>query len=123
MTRQQQRPPWSWSGFVATLIALSIGGGFAVAMIGATLQHEQISQQGAALLNTLGGGLIAVLSLWIGGQVEAARSDKEPHKMTTETPEPRDPATNPDRDIETQPQDPEAVPTQPEHVQPDARER
>jgi hypothetical protein len=82
-------------------------------MIGATLQHETISSQGAALLNTLGGGLIAVLSLWIGGQAEFARNRREDDLMTTETPEPRDPATNPDRDLHTQPQDPDVNPDAP----------
>jgi hypothetical protein len=121
---RRDRPPWSWQGFVAAIVALSLGTGFTVAMVGATLQHEPISSGGAALLNTIGGGLVAVLSLWIGSQVEGAAQQRErTAHMTTSTPEqpgqrpdvpgqgePLDPATNPDRDLTEQPQDPDADP-------------
>lgn len=75
--RERRRPPWSWQGFVAAIIATALGVGFAVAMVGATLQNQQISPGGAALLNTLGGGLVAALSLWIGSQVEGAAQERE----------------------------------------------
>lgn len=120
----RNRRPWSWGGAVAMVVALAVGGGFLFAMIGVTVQHETVSTQGAALLNTLGGGLIAVLSLWIGGQVESAKRDEREATMTTTTPEPtpdepRDPATDPDRDLGKTPQDPDA--TQPQSDVPDQR--
>lgn len=111
-----RRPgPSSWSGLVATIVALAVGGSFTVAMIGVTVQNDPVSTAGAALLNTIGGGLVAVLSLWIGGQTEAANKDRETRgeTMTTTPDEPRDPATDPNRDLRVTPQDGELGEGQP----------
>lgn len=94
---------WDWHGAVALILALSVGVGFAVAMVGATVQHEPISQQGAALLNTLGGALIGAVAGWLGGAaVERAQHHQEDTTMTT--------PAEPDEDTQPVVNDPATVP-------------
>ena len=67
-----------------------------------------ISANTAKVLAALFGGTIGALMGYMG---IARASERKPPTMTTQTPEPdepRDPATDPNRDLRTQPQDPDA---------------
>lgn len=88
---------WSWHGFVASILALSVAVGFAAAMVGATVQAEPITQQGAALLNTLGGALIGAVAGWLGGAALERNLRSEGTKMSDQhEPEtPAEPVTDP----------------------------
>ncbi len=95
-----------WAGVVATILAASIGVGFAAAMIGATVQHEQISQQGAALLTTLGGAIIGAVAGWLGGSASERAVHERGHIMSEQQPEQPDVVVDPnvdEPDVDTQP--------------------
>jgi hypothetical protein len=101
-----------WRGPTGFALALCVGLGFLSAMVAVSFfQETAISSDGAALLNTLGGAIIGGVVVWLGGFGSQTDDATREHRtrgttMSTTTPdEPRDPATNPDRDIEQQPQD------------------
>lgn len=102
-----------WRGPTGLVLAACVGGGWLCAMVAVSFQDAQVSTQGAALLNTLGGALIGGVVGWLGSGPRPDGRTERGSTMSTDTPdrpEPRDPATNPDRDLTTQPQDPDAQP-------------
>lgn len=70
-------PPWSWHGVVAVILAVSIGGSYAVVLVITALQHGPVTDAGASLLNNLGAMLAGALAGWLGGSaVSAARAQQ-----------------------------------------------
>lgn len=100
-----------WRGPTGFALALCVGLGFLAAMVAVSFYQETaISAEGAGLLNTLGGAIIGGVVVWLGGfgsqsDGPATHNPKERHTMTTTPDEPRDPALDPDRKLDDQPQD------------------
>ena len=55
---------WSWSGAVALVLALTVGVGWAVALVVAVL-HADWTGPGVVLLYVLGGALVGGLVAWL----------------------------------------------------------
>lgn len=57
---------WSWHGMAGVILAACVGVGWAVALIATAVQHGPITDAGATILNTIGGGLVGAVATWIG---------------------------------------------------------
>jgi hypothetical protein len=68
---------WSWHGVVALLLALTVGGGYAVVLVITALQHGPVTTGGAAVLNNLGSVLAGALAGWLGGSAVAAEHRRD----------------------------------------------
>jgi hypothetical protein len=117
-----------------TPIILSIGLVFAINVVAfgvlwdaLTSQESGLSENATQILTTAFGGIIGVLGSALGYRQASNRADEldardderadagsvsagttRGRTMSTQTPEPRDPATDPDRNLQDQPQDPDA---------------
>lgn len=57
---------WSWHGIVAIILALAVGGSILALCLGAVLQDQTISQQGADLISTSLGVAIGSVAVYLG---------------------------------------------------------
>lgn len=78
MTRN--RPPWSWPGAVALIIAGSLALGWAGALIIAAAHPMPTSPEGLNLLGSLGQTMAGAVAAYLGYQVGAhAPNDRDNH--------------------------------------------
>lgn len=68
----KQRPPWSWPGAVALVIAASLGLGWAAALIISAVHPEPTSEAGLNFLSSLGQTLAGAVAAYIGYQIGAS---------------------------------------------------
>ena len=74
------RERWSWPGAVALVLAVFVGGGWCTALVlSATPRTDTISEQGAGLLETIGGVLAGGVVTYLGSQIGHRRV--EPHEL------------------------------------------
>ena len=71
-------PGWSWPGAVALVLATTVGLGWAISMIIAVLEGDDLSRTGATLLYVLGGTLIGGVVTWLGSNVREKKDTKDP---------------------------------------------
>lgn len=57
---------WSWHGVAGVILSACIGIGWAVALIATSIQKGPVTDSGAQILNTIGGGLVGAVATWIG---------------------------------------------------------
>lgn len=83
LTRQQ----WSWHGLAGVILALCVGIGWAVALIATAVKNGPVTDAGAQILNTIGGGLIGAVATWIGlaGGKKPGDPDEKSRESTTTT--------------------------------------
>ena len=74
MNRHRARPPWSWPGVVAVLLAGSLGLGWAGALIIAAIHPMPTSDAGLNLLGSLGQTLAGAVAAYLGYQIGAGTS-------------------------------------------------
>lgn len=75
-----RRPPWSWHGAVALVLAVCVGAGWAVALIlASTPWTDTISDKGADLLTAIGGVLAGAVATYLGAAIadRARRQDDD----------------------------------------------
>jgi hypothetical protein len=58
---------WPWQGVVAVILAITVGGSILALCLGAVLQDETISQQGADLISTTLGVAVGAVAVYLGG--------------------------------------------------------
>lgn len=69
---------WSWPGAVALVLAVTVGAGWAVAMVLAVMDQDDLSSSsGGALLYVLGGTLSGGVIGWLGGSAGKHRRDDD----------------------------------------------
>ena len=59
--------PWDWRGTVAVILAAGIAVSVISLCLGAVLQDETISNQGAALIETVLGASVGAVATYLGG--------------------------------------------------------
>jgi hypothetical protein len=64
----------SWRGVVAVIFALAVGGSILALCLGAVLQDQTISQQGADLISTTLGVAVGAVAMYLSG---GSRSNKD----------------------------------------------
>lgn len=68
-----------WAGRVAVVLAVTVGGGWAAALVISALPATStISEHGANLLATVGGVLAGGLTTYLGGAVTRGRTSEDP---------------------------------------------
>lgn len=121
------RPPWSWPGVVAVVIAASLGAGWCGALIISAAIPEPVSQDGLSLLDGLGQTLAGALAAYLGYQIGTARSETTGRDYTVNNyptdPTRRGDATPPRKERtmtehpEHEPETPDAIPA-PDEAEP-----
>ena len=84
------RPPWSWQGAVALVLAISIGGGWLFGIVLAALEAANVSRglddELAGLLNGIGQVLAGALGTYLGFAAGAGTRTRDT-PQTTAVPE------------------------------------
>ena len=61
-----------WRGPVAIILALGVAGSIIILCLGAVLQDQTISTQGAAIIDTALGASVGAVAVYLGGRARAA---------------------------------------------------
>jgi hypothetical protein len=85
--------PWDWRGTVAVILAAGIAVSVVSLCMGAVIQDETISNQGAALIETVLGASVGAVATYLGGW--AARGNPTVPTIPVEKGEPPPPASSP----------------------------
>lgn len=72
LARRGDRPPWSWPGVVATILAAALGLGYSVTLIASAISPHPTSSEGLHLLSALGQTIAGAVSAYLGYQIGAA---------------------------------------------------
>lgn len=79
---------WSWHGVAGVVLSICVGVGWAASLVITSLQSGPVTDAGATILNTIGGGLIGAVATWIGlagGKKPADPDETGTTTVTTET--------------------------------------
>lgn len=80
------RGQWSWHGMAGVVLSVSVGVGWSIALVVTAVKDGPVTEAGATILNTIGGGLIGAVATWIG-----LAGGKKPDDPDTNTDEPEIP--------------------------------
>ena len=73
----KRRPRWSWAGASVLVLAVTLGGGWATAIVfSSSSRTPPITDSTKDLLSTIGGVLAGAITAYIGGQVAIKRRDR-----------------------------------------------
>lgn len=81
--RPHPRPPWSWPGVVAFVLAVCVGGGWLIGIGLAALEAtgpDVLDAELASLLNGLGQVLAGALATYLGYSVGSGPQQAEQHE-------------------------------------------
>lgn len=56
----------NWRGMIASILAGSLGSAFLLAVFGIIYRDRQLGQHGAEVLAVIGGGMISIVSYYMG---------------------------------------------------------
>lgn len=79
---------WSWHGVAGVILSACVGIGWAASLIVTSVKDGPVTNAGAQILNTIGGGLIGAVATWIGlagGKKPADPDETGTTTITTET--------------------------------------
>ena len=87
MTREApQRPPWSWPGAVALVLAGALGGGWCVALVVSAIASQPPSDTGINMLGGLGQTLAGAVAAYLGYQIGTGSSARRGTDQAEPTP-------------------------------------
>jgi len=61
-----KRPPWSWPGVVAVVLAIGVASTLVIAVIAAEITRHGLTDTESNLIATLGGATIGALATYLG---------------------------------------------------------
>lgn len=78
---------WSWHGLAGVILAACVGLGWSIALVVTSVKNGPVTDAGAQILNTIGGGLIGAVATWIGlaGGKKPSDPDVNTQEHTTTT--------------------------------------
>jgi hypothetical protein len=76
---RRPRPEWDWRGVVGVILATGIAGAVIILCLGAVLQSQTISAQGADIISTALGASVGAVATYLGGW-SRDRGNGEPDK-------------------------------------------
>jgi hypothetical protein len=77
--RRGDRPPWSWQGATALVLAVCVGGGWLAGVVLAALEAtDELDGRLASLLNGIGQVLAGALGTYLGFAAGTQRADRPP---------------------------------------------
>lgn len=74
-----------WRGPVAVILAVGVAGAIIILCLGAVLQDQTISTQGAAIIDTALGASVGAVAVYLGGRARAATKTPPPKPPETDT--------------------------------------
>ena len=86
MSRHRARPPWSWPGAVALLLAGALGSGWAAALVIAAVHPQPTSDAGLNMLAALGQTMAGAVAAYLGYQLGSSRGASSEHGTTQDEP-------------------------------------
>lgn len=92
------RPPWSWPGVVAVILAGSLGLGWCLALVVSAWQPEPISEGGLNLLGSLGQTMAGAVAAYLGYQLGTTNKGGREVNEDGSTQDEPTPPTRPDNE-------------------------
>ena len=86
MSRHRARPPWSWPGAVAMVLAAALAGGWAAALVIAAIHPQPVSEAGLNMLAGLGQTMAGAVAAYLGYQLGSRRDESSERPTSQEEP-------------------------------------